>query len=207
MIGSRAERPARRRDAAATREAILRSALVAFTRHGYDGVGVREIANAAGVTAMLVNRYFGSKERLFAEVVEVAFAQRTLIADDLESLSRFAAAALVAAEPRSVDGFLLMLRSVANPRATEILRAAIDMHFQRPLQALLPGARAHERAALFLSVLAGVRLMQQVLGSPALAAADASALEGRLESLFQLLVHPPSDPSSGGPPADAPVLA
>ena len=38
-------------------------------RAGYDGAGVREIAEGAGVTAMLVNRYFGSKEQLFAEVV------------------------------------------------------------------------------------------------------------------------------------------
>ncbi len=30
---------------------------------------MREIAAGAGVTAMLVNRYFGSKEKLFAEVV------------------------------------------------------------------------------------------------------------------------------------------
>jgi AcrR family transcriptional regulator len=186
------QRPRRRRDAAATREAILRSALVAFTGHGYDGVGVRDIAGAAGVTAMLVNRYFGSKERLFAEVVEVAFADRTLIADDVESLSRFAASALVAAEPRSVDGFLLMLRSVANPRAAEILRAGIDAHFQRPLQALLPGAHARERAALFLSVLAGVRLMQHVLDSPALATADPVALHHRLRELFALLAGPAS---------------
>ena len=193
--------PTRRRDAAATRDAILRSALVAFTSHGYDGVGVREIANAAGVTAMLVNRYFGTKERLFAEVVEVAFAERTLIADDVGSLSEFAAAALIAAEPRSVDGFLLMLRSVANPRAVEILRAAIDAHFQRPLQALLPGAEAQERAALFLSVLAGVRLMQQVLGSAALATADARALERRLRPLFELLVQPPAD-AEPDPPRD-----
>jgi AcrR family transcriptional regulator len=183
---------ARRRDAAATRKAILRSALVAFTQHGYDGVGVREIAGAAGVTAMLVNRYFGSKEQLFAEVVEVAFAERTLIGDDVESLSGFAAAAVVAAESRSVDGFLLMLRSVANPRAAEILRAAIETHFQRPLQALLPGEHTHERAALFLSVLAGVRLMQHVLDSPALATADACALEQRLRPLFEQLVNPPA---------------
>jgi AcrR family transcriptional regulator len=182
----------RRRDAAATRDAILHSALVAFTRHGYDGVGVREIAGAAGVTAMLVNRYFGSKEQLFAEVVEVAFAERTLIADDAGRMSRFAAAALVAAEPRSVDGFLLMLRSVANPKATEILRAAIDVHFQRPLEALLPGAERQERAALLLSVLAGVQLMQQVMGSPALTTADPAALERRLRMLFEVLVHPPT---------------
>ena len=63
-----------RRFAAATRDAILTSAIRAFARAGYDGVGVREIAGDAGVTAMMVNRYFGSKEQLFAEAVEAAFA-------------------------------------------------------------------------------------------------------------------------------------
>src|SRR5258707_11338256 len=95
--------PKYRRDAIATRQAILDSALMAFTRSGYDGVGVREIAKGAGVTAMLVNRYFGSKERLFAEFVEVALARRTIPTDEattpgrgLTTLSRDAAVALVA---------------------------------------------------------------------------------------------------------------
>ena len=66
----------RRRDAAATRQAILDAAFAAFTRFGYDGVGVRDIAQSAGVTAMLINRYFGSKEQLFAEAVDVAFEPR-----------------------------------------------------------------------------------------------------------------------------------
>jgi AcrR family transcriptional regulator len=66
-----AKRP---RSAAVTRAAILDSALRAFSRAGYDGVGTREIARDAGVTAMLVNRYFGSKEALFAAAVEVALA-------------------------------------------------------------------------------------------------------------------------------------
>ena len=153
---------------------------------------MREIAKAAGVTAMLVNRYFGSKEKLFAEVVEVTFSERTLISADVATLSRFAAAALVASEPRSVDGFLLMVLSVSNPRAAEILRAGIERHFQQHLVELLPGAQAGERVALFLAVLAGVRLMQQVLSSPALAA-DEAALSLRLEEMFQLLVEPPAE--------------
>src|SRR5260370_4279013 len=62
-----ATQPVRRRDAGATREAILASARLAFIRWGYDGAGVREIAEGAGVTAMLVNRYFGSRKRLFSD--------------------------------------------------------------------------------------------------------------------------------------------
>jgi AcrR family transcriptional regulator len=188
--------PKRPRNAAATREAILRSALIAFTRSGYDGVGVREIAQAAGVTAMLVNRYFGSKERLFAEVVETAFAEPTLLSDDVTSLSRDVAAALVAqTEPagESVDGFLLMLRSASNPRAAELLRDSIDRHFEHYLAALLPGAEANERAGLFLCLIAGFQLLRNVLGSRALARGDPAVLARRLEALFQSLVEPGPD--------------
>ena len=60
----------RRRDAAATREAILEAATRRFATQGYERAGVREIAADAGVTAALVNRYFGSKEGLFAEVIQ-----------------------------------------------------------------------------------------------------------------------------------------
>jgi AcrR family transcriptional regulator len=82
---SGADRPKHQRNAAVTRQAILDSALIAFTRSGYDGVGVREIAHGAGVTAMLVNRYFGSKEQLFAEVVDVALTKKGIINDKVKN--------------------------------------------------------------------------------------------------------------------------
>ena len=87
--------PPRPRNAAATREAILDSAIRSFARAGYDGVGVREIARDAGVTAMLVNRYFGSKELLFAEAVEASFRQPVFIAENPQAIARDAATALV----------------------------------------------------------------------------------------------------------------
>ena len=179
--------PRRRRDAAATREAILRSALAAFTRHGYDGVGVREIAQAAGVTAMLVNRYFGGKERLFAEVVDVAFAEPVLLGEDVTTLAHDAAAGLVSRTAHA-DGFLLMLRSAANPRSARILRDGVERHYGRRLAALLPGTRADERAALFLALIAGVQLMRDVLDLPALT----DAAPARLEALFRPLLEPPA---------------
>src|SRR5258708_16052527 len=67
------------RNSEATRQAILESALSAFVRAGYDGVGVREIAGGAGVDAMLVNRYFGSKEELFAEAVHAAHSGKRIL--------------------------------------------------------------------------------------------------------------------------------
>src|ERR1700732_1382062 len=193
--------PKHRRNASATRQAILESALIAFTRSGYDGVGVREIAKGAGVTAMLVNRYFGSKEQLFAEVVEVALAKRTILTDeattpgrDLTTLSRDAAVALVARmalEEQPRDGFLVMLRSVSNQGAAGVWgREKIERTFEKPLAALLPGAEANQRAALFQSLIAGFYLMRKVIGSTALARADAAALSRQLAALFQVLVQP-----------------
>ncbi|GAA3417903.1 TetR/AcrR family transcriptional regulator [Streptosporangium vulgare] len=183
----------RRRDAAATREAILRAGVEGFTRHGYDGVGVREIAQSAGVTAMLVNRYFGSKEGLFAEVVEASMADRTVLTDDPATLARDVAAALVRRTAPHADGldpFLLMLRSAPNPRAAEILRAGIEKHVEAHLLDIAPELRGTDRAAMVLSLVAGFWLMRKMIGSTALNGADERTLARTLEQLFTLLMHP-----------------
>ncbi|MGW3998673.1 TetR/AcrR family transcriptional regulator [Amycolatopsis sp. NPDC004772] len=182
----------RPRNAAATREAILASALEAFTRAGYDGVGVREIAESAGVTAMLVNRYFGSKEGLFAEVVDAAMAERTVLTDDPATLAADLAASLVrrtAPDAGRLDPFLLMLRSAANPRAAELLRAGIERHVEQHLAGLLPDrAPADPALALALSVIAGFWVMRTLIGSTELNRADEDVLRGKLEKVFAVLL-------------------
>ncbi|MEV4178821.1 TetR family transcriptional regulator [Nonomuraea sp. NPDC049709] len=183
----------RRRDAAATRQAILDAAVVAFTRYGYDGVGVRDIAQSAGVTAMLINRYFGSKERLFAEAVDVAFEPRTVIAGTGAELAGETARALVARtapEAEELGPFLLMLRSAANPGAAQIMREAIGRHAGRHLTEELSGAAAGVRAELMLSLQAGVWLMRSVLGTKALTQGRPQELAQWIESLFQVLATP-----------------
>src|ERR1700736_49737 len=120
--------PKRPRNAVATREAILQSALAAFSRHGYDGIGVREIAQTAGVTAVLVNRYFGSKEELFAAAVELAFADNSMFEGEPATLARRLTEAVMSKTETHVepnDAVLLLLRSAPNPRAAEILRQSI----------------------------------------------------------------------------------
>jgi AcrR family transcriptional regulator len=183
--------PKRLRNAVATREAILRSALAAFSRHGYDGIGVREIAHTAGVTAVLVNRYFGSKEELFAAAVETAFAERgNLFEGESSTLAQRLTADVMTKEkdPERINVFFLLLRSAPNPRAAEILRDSIARHFERPLKSLLRGPRAGERAAMILAVIAGLSLFRTVIGSKALADANAASLSGELKTMFQRLI-------------------
>src|SRR6202050_696703 len=134
---------AHRRNADATRRGILASARRAFALAGYDGVGLREIAQGAGVTAMMVNRYFGSKERLFKEVVAEAIATPSILTrENLASptLGRDIAAALVArtetgANP--LDGFLIMLNSLSNKRAAKIERTLIEAYHHKAIAAAL----------------------------------------------------------------------
>ena len=185
-------RPKRLRNAVATREAILRSALAAFSRHGYDGIGVREIAQTAGVTAVLVNRYFGSKEELFAAAVETAFAERgNLFVGEISTLAQRLTTDLMTKgekDAERINVFFLLLRSAPNPRAAEILRDSIARHFERPLKSLLRGPRAGERAAVILAVVTGLSLFRRVLGNKALADANAASLSGDLKTMFQRLI-------------------
>ncbi|WP_348980504.1 TetR family transcriptional regulator [Polyangium sp. 15x6] len=179
---------------------MLDSARAAFTRAGYDGVGVREIATGAGVTAMLVNRYFGSKESLFAEVVDVTLSRPgiltreiTTMGHDVAALARHISAALVdATSPTGtpLDGFLIMLRSASSPQAAAILRDKFEAHFEHRLVPALPGDAARERASLMLALIAGLQLMRQVIAMPSLTGADPCTLEKQVEALFRLLIIP-----------------
>jgi AcrR family transcriptional regulator len=189
-----AVQPARSRDSALTRAAILDSARKAFVQSGYDGAGVREIAAGAGVTAMLVNRYFGSKEALFAEVVATLMGGPRILTDELmraPDAGRRLAEGVVAmtdggATP--LDAFLIMMRSAASPRAAEIAREQIERHHQKTVAEGLGGPLAPERAALILSLVSGFQTMRQGIGLSALTAADPRSLVDLLAPIFQGLI-------------------
>ena len=185
----------RHRNAAATRNAILTSARRAFARAGYDGAGVREIAAGAGVTAMLVNRYFGSKEQLFAEVLSATSAAPTILSlENLRSsnLPETIAATLVditQAADTPLEGFLIMLHSASSKRAAEIGREQIEKGHQKTLTDALGGDLAPQRAALVLSLVAGFQVMRQMIGLSALAEAERSDLIKVLAPLFKQLIE------------------
>lgn len=190
-----AEPEKRKRNAAATREAILESARKAFAKHGYDGAGVREIAAGAGVTAMLVNRYFGSKEQLFAEVVALTMADPIILTDRILGAANpgkaFTAALVAMTKPgaQMPDGFQIMLRSAASERAAEIGRVQIEKHHQKTLSAALGGEHAAQRAALLFALVAGFQVMRQMIGLKALAKADAGVLEALMSPLIERLME------------------
>lgn len=69
------------------RELILAAAMAVFGDYGYVGTTTDQIARAAGVSQPYVVRMFGTKEKLFVEVLESALAKlfvafRSALADE-----------------------------------------------------------------------------------------------------------------------------
>src|SRR2546426_791773 len=66
---------ARRRDAAATRDALLAAGTELFAERGYDGVPVTAIAQKAGVNKAMINYHFGGKRKLYLAIVSATFTE------------------------------------------------------------------------------------------------------------------------------------
>jgi AcrR family transcriptional regulator len=194
------ERPSqthpRRRDAAATRSAIFEAAARRFAYQGYERAGVREIAADAGVDAAMVNRYFGTKERLFAEVLEGAFDIRELVDGDRATLADRLARRVVYGREDDADAraipLLLMLRSVTEPRSVELIRTNVERQLLRPLAECLDGPDAEVRAAIVIAQCVGFSIMNQILRPRAVSEAQQEELAALLrESLAICIGHVP----------------
>jgi AcrR family transcriptional regulator len=166
-------RPRRRRDAAATREAILSAATRRFANEGYGGAGVREIAADAGVTAALVNRYFGSKEGLFAEVIRRALDMGHLLQGQRTNLADHLARVMVYGEDdapdRMLTPLLLLLHSATAPGAIKLFRRDLDRTELPLLAEQIAGDDSAVRAVMVMAQLTGFAIMDHVLRPKAFA--------------------------------------
>jgi AcrR family transcriptional regulator len=190
----------RRRDAAATRAAILDAARRRFAAVGYDGASVRDIAAGAGIDPALVIRYFGSKDGLFREAIGAKFDLRPVVDGDRQGLALRLARAMLSKPAGAVDADPLhvIARSAQSEPAAAILQEAIQTGVVAPLAAAIGGADADRRAALIASVLLGVFVGRSTLALPPLAG-DPERLAGLCAAALQPLID--GDPAPGGGPA------
>ena len=172
--------PKRRRDAGATRVAILEAATRRFATQGYARAGVREIAADAGVTAALVNRYFGSKEGLFAEVIRRALAMGLPLQGQRDDLADHLARLVVYGGGDARDGvltpLLLLLHSATAPGAVKLFRRDLDRTELPLLAERIGGDDAAVRAVMVMAQLTGFAIMYHVLRPKAFANARGEEL-------------------------------
>ncbi|MGF7232836.1 TetR/AcrR family transcriptional regulator [Arachidicoccus sp.] len=58
---------------------IVNVAIELFSKNGFEGTSMRDLASAAGVNIAMINYYFGTKEKLFETIVESRSNQMRIV--------------------------------------------------------------------------------------------------------------------------------
>ena len=189
-----AEKRPRRRDAAATRQALLEAARARFTRHGYDGTTLRDVAADVGVNLALIKRYFESKEGLFKAVL----ASAPRFGDDAGKFPRDRAA-LAESLSRQLSGdawpefgehpALMLVRASGDERIEALRRQALEELGRQLLDATAaPDDAAHLlRAELVIALGVGVAVIRAGVGMQPLHDATPADLVTPLRAVLDAL--------------------
>ncbi|MDP3660361.1 TetR/AcrR family transcriptional regulator [Phenylobacterium sp.] len=182
----------RRRSAETTRAAILEAARCRFSREGYEGAGVRDIAGDAGVDAALVSRYFGGKDELFAAVLELSAKPDELFYGAPEEFAARIAALLVRdpQDDAKMDCVLIMLRSASSPKAAAAIRQFIEARFYGPMVEWLGCADATVLSRLLGALMMGMGVTRAISPDLDLDAAGREALERKVEAILLAMLRP-----------------
>ena len=192
--------PPRRRDAAATRAAILEAAQGQFARLGYDRAALRDIAAEAGADVALIKRYFGGKEALFTEALKASIR-----AEPLKAWSRATfpheVATMMAGLPGGPDGhdadgrshsFQFLLRAATSPTTAPLLNLAVQERFLTPIRVWLGGDDAQDddikaRARVLAGAFIGF-LVERLIRGEALQGRERAVFIERVTALFEALI-------------------
>jgi AcrR family transcriptional regulator len=153
----------RRRDAAATRIRLLDAARELFLAHGYNAIGLREVAAKAGVDVTLVRRYFGSKQRLFIEATDVSDSVEDVRDAPDNAVGRTMIGRVLAAR-HDVDAPLFaLLRSSGDPSVVARLNAQLDNGLTRNLAKRITAENPRIRADMVAALLLGIGVQRVLL--------------------------------------------
>jgi len=162
-------RPGRRPGASGARDDILAAARELFAARGFDGTTIRAVASVAGVDPALVHHYFGSKQHLFAEAVELPADPHEVLAPvydaPVDDLGRALATALLALwDSPHRDRIVALVRTrIAGDGG--LLRTFLrDVALGPLLERIdVPTGSAAVRAELVISQMAGIMVTRYLL--------------------------------------------
>jgi AcrR family transcriptional regulator len=187
-------RSGRRAGTSQTREQIAAAARTLFAEAGYDRATFRAIATEAGVDPALVVHFYGSKQELFREVMqlppELAAALAGVADGPADEAGRRLAAFVVGGmeNPASRSLVLGRIRSASShPDAAAMVRELVGRDMVR-LTAAISGDRPQLRAVLIGSQLVGILITRYVVGVEPLASLPPDQLIEQLAPPFQRLL-------------------
>ncbi|MFD9894484.1 TetR family transcriptional regulator [Amycolatopsis sp. NPDC059027] len=166
-------RETRKRDAAATKAALLDAASELFAERGFDRTTVRDIAERAGANQALLFRYFGTKEQLF-EAVVARNGQQQLAETSPEKLLGAALRSILdpSGTGQAHRAMATYLRSAASDSASTAIRRQISDEYAKTLATLTDAPDAELRADLVMAWVLGIGLVRGIATREPLASAD-----------------------------------
>jgi AcrR family transcriptional regulator len=187
-------RVGRRPGTASTRQAVLQAARARFAGDGFAATTIRRVAADAGVDPSQVMQFFGSKDELFATVMEIPPSALHRFATAFEGPDEHLGERVVRAYLEAWDGaaeesepLMAMLRgAIVNQQASTQLRDFIQSRLVHGMDGR--GDDAMLRAGLAAAMLVGVITSRRIIGVPILVAADTDTLVKTLGPAIQQLL-------------------
>jgi AcrR family transcriptional regulator len=199
MSSAPSGRSGRRRGTTQTRDAIAVAARAQFAELGYDRATFRGIAGAAGVDPALVVHFFGSKEALFRDVMQLPPALGDALAaladGPREQIGRRLAELVIGAleNPATRTVLLGRIRSASqHPDAAALVRETVSRDIGRLVQAM-DADQPEARAVLVGAHIVGLTLVRYVVRVEPLASMPPDEIVALLAPTFQHFLTGPLD--------------
>jgi AcrR family transcriptional regulator len=188
-----ARRTGRRPGNPDTRDAILTAAREAFAERGFDRASIRSIATSAGVDPALVHHYFGTKDQLFLESMNMPIDPREMLPQVLAGGREQVGERLVRTflnvwdSPAGAAGAALLRSGVSNEWSARLLRELLTTQILRRVLAGLDldPAEAPLRVSLVASQIAGIAMMRYIIKLEPLASAQPETVVAAIAPTLQ----------------------
>lgn len=184
-------RPGRWRSGAESRQRVLDAARVLFHRNGYAGTTVRAVAAEAGVDPAMVFYFFGTKQGLFAAVLDMSAqlpsAIDAIFDGGLDGVGERVIRTLLDNMDKSDRTPLAMLTRSAptHDQSETLLREFIDREITRRLAAMLDTPDAALRAGMVNVQLLGLTVARYIVRIEPIASASVDELVTRFGAIVQ----------------------
>ncbi|MDX3075419.1 TetR family transcriptional regulator [Streptomyces sp. NPDC088354] len=183
--------PGGRRDAEATKAAILRAVRHFLARQAHADITLKAVAERAGVSPPLVLKYFGSKEALFARVLSFESDAEALLDAPLDRLGHHMVRHVLETQRHhGTDPVLRIVFASLQSDSGDVLRANFHAQVTERLTRRLPGPDAGLRAELALGALLGFGVMYGIARGPVMRESGTDDLVARYGPLVQAQLTP-----------------
>ncbi|MGX1564628.1 TetR/AcrR family transcriptional regulator [Streptomyces sp. NPDC055506] len=180
-----------RRDAEATKAAILKAARHLLARHAHADITLKAVAERAGVSPPLILKYFGNKDTLFARVMSFESDAAALLSAPLGELGpHMVRHVLVSQSEQGADPLLRIVFAPLHGEQGDILRANFRTQVTDRLTDRLTGPDAGLRAELAVATLLGLGVMYGIARGTEVRASTVDALVDRYAPAVQAHLTP-----------------